>query len=71
MRERERQREKQALCKEPNVGLSPESPGSGPGLKTALNHLATQAVLHDFNITLKVLGKLHKTCGIWRWRDKC
>ena len=35
---RERQSEKQAPCKDPDVGLNPESPGSGPGLKTVLNH---------------------------------
>ena len=32
-----RQREKQALYREPNVGLDPRSPGSHPGLKAALN----------------------------------
>ena len=41
MRERERgrdrQREKQDPCKEPDVGLDPRSRGSGPGLKAALN----------------------------------
>ena len=40
-RERERQRrrqgEKQAPYREPDAGLHPESPGSGPGLKAALN----------------------------------
>ena len=25
-------------AKEPNVGLDPGAPGSGPGLKAALNH---------------------------------
>ena len=42
LRERERQRhrprEKQAPCREPNVGLNPGCPGSHPGLKAALNH---------------------------------
>ena len=38
MTERERQREKQAPCREPDVGLDPESPGSCPGLKAVLNH---------------------------------
>ena len=28
-----RQREKQALCREPDMGLDPGSPGSGPGPK--------------------------------------
>ena len=35
--QRHRQREKQASCREPDVGLDPGSPGSGPGLKAALN----------------------------------
>ena len=34
----EGQREKQAPCREPDVGLNPRSPGSRPGLKAALNH---------------------------------
>ena len=32
-----REREKQAPCREPDVGLDPGSPGSGPGLKAVLN----------------------------------
>ena len=36
-RQRHRQRERQAPHREPNVGLDPRSPGSGPGLKAALN----------------------------------
>ena len=36
-RQRHRQREKQVPCREPNVGLDPGSPGSGPGLKVAPN----------------------------------
>ena len=46
-REREREREKERgrdigrgrsrLCREPDVGLNPGSPGSQPGLKAALN----------------------------------
>ena len=34
---RHRQREKQAPCKEPGVGLDPGSPGSHPRLNAALN----------------------------------
>ena len=30
-RERDRKREKQTLCREPDVGLNPRSPRSGPG----------------------------------------
>ena len=40
-RQRHRQREKQAPCEEPDVGLNPGSPGSGPGLKAALNRWVT------------------------------
>ena len=36
--QRHRQREKQAPRRDPDVGLDPGSPGSGPGLKVALNH---------------------------------
>ena len=36
-RGRDRQREKQAPCREPDVGLDPGSPGSHPGLQEALN----------------------------------
>ena len=32
-----RQREKQVPCREPDVGLDPGSPGSGPELRVALN----------------------------------
>ena len=35
--DRHGQREKQAPCREPDVGLDPRSPGSGPGPKLALN----------------------------------
>ena len=36
-RQRHRQREKQAPCRESDVGLDPGSLGSHPGLKAALN----------------------------------
>ena len=36
-RQRHRQREKQAPYREPDVGLDPGTPGSGPGPKAALN----------------------------------
>ena len=42
-RQRHRQREKQAPCREPDVGLHPGSPGSHPGLQAALNRCATGA----------------------------
>ena len=42
-RQRQRHREKQAPRREPDAGLDPGSPGSGPGLKVALNRWATGA----------------------------
>ena len=42
-RQRHRQREKWAPCREPNMGLDSRTPGSHPGQKVALNHWATQA----------------------------
>ena len=36
-RQRHRQGEKEAPYREPDVGLDPRTPGSGPGLKAALN----------------------------------
>ena len=51
---RHRQREKQAPCREPDVGLDPESPGSHPGLKVALNLWATgDALLIQFKMKSK------------------
>ena len=41
-RGRDRQREKPAPCREPDMGLDPGSPGSRPGLKAALNPLSHQ-----------------------------
>ena len=36
-RQRHMQKEKQAPCREPDMGLDPRSPGSCPGLKAVLN----------------------------------
>ncbi|XP_038299427.1 uncharacterized protein LOC119867064 isoform X1 [Canis lupus familiaris] len=44
-RQRHSQREKQAPCREPDMGLDPGTPGSHPGLKTVLNCWATRAAL--------------------------
>ena len=52
-RQRPRQREKQAPCREPDMGLDPRSPGSHPELQAALNRFATGAALivHFLNIS--------------------
>ena len=39
-RGRHRQREKQAPCWEPNVGLDPGTPGTRPGLKAGTKSLS-------------------------------
>ena len=55
-REMEREAETQAPGREPDVGLDSRSPGSGPGLKAALNLWATQAThvnsLYQHPVTL-------------------
>ena len=61
MRDREAQRhwqrEKQAPCREPNMGLDPGSPGSHPGLKTAPNRWATRAAQYKCILRVKFLKK--------------
>ena len=54
-RQRHRQREKQAPCREPDVGLDPESPGSRPGPKVALNCWATWAAHKFLSYSLSLL----------------
>ena len=46
VRQRHRQREKQAPCREPDVGLDPGSSGSHPRLQAAPNRCATGAALN-------------------------
>ena len=43
-RQRHRQREKQAPCREPNVGLDPRTPGSHPGLEADAQLLSPPGV---------------------------
>ena len=42
--QRHRQREKQAPCREPDVGLDPGAPGSHPGLKADAQPLSHPSV---------------------------
>ena len=59
--QRHRQREKQAPCREPDVGLDPGTPGSRPG---CLNHWAIQAAL---SFTFKMF--LWFPISMPRWRN--
>ena len=43
-RQRHRQREKQAPCEEPDAGLDPRTPGSGPELKSNAQPLSHPGV---------------------------
>ena len=66
-RQRQRQREKEAPCRELDAGLNPGSPGSGPGLKAALNHRATGAAQVFLSLLLfKGIG-----IGIHRYMWHC
>ena len=44
-RQRHRQREKQAPCREPDAGLDPSTAGSHPGLKVDTQPLSQPGVL--------------------------
>ena len=69
-RERERgrntrQREKQAPCREPDVGLDPGSPGSHPRPQAALNRCATGAALSmEFEEDWRAHSMIYKTSRI-------
>ena len=52
-RGRDRQREKQAPCGEPNVGLDPRTPGSCPELKAGVKPLSHQRSPYIFVNILK------------------
>ena len=62
--ERHRQREKQAPCREPNVGLDPRSPGSSPGPKAdaqPLSHPGVPVFILSFHSNLKGIGQSLKS----------
>ena len=65
-RQRHRQREKQAPCREPDVGLDPWTPGSYPGRKAGIKPLS-----HPGIPPLWFLQKNESVAVIWmqkRWR---
>ena len=53
MRERERQRQKQAPCREPNIGLNPGTLGSGPEPKTDAQLLSEPGTPRFFILIFK------------------
>ena len=63
-RHRHRKREKQAPCREPDVGLYPRSPGSTPwaeGGAKLLSHLdCPQHEFPDNIILISIVSSLHK-----------
>ena len=81
-RQRHRQREKQARCREPDVGLNPGSSGSHPGPKVALwaahklgffceelihiNYLVTLKYVHQER-QKKMFGSFHLFASYNRW----
>ena len=69
-RGRDRQREKQAPCRKPDMGLDPRSPGSHPGLKGSAKPLSHQDcpqalyfLVMDF-CTIESDTKVNKWCEI-------
>ena len=51
--ERHRQREKQAPCREPDVGLDPGTPGSRPGPKAGAKPLGHPGIPIYYNLKRK------------------
>ena len=49
-RQKHMQREKQGPCREPDVGIDPEAPGSSPGPKAGAKLLSHPGIpyFHDF-----------------------
>ena len=47
-RQRHRQKDKLALCREPDVGLNPRTPKSSPGLKAGAQPLSHLGIPRNF-----------------------
>ena len=54
-RQRHRQREKQAPCREPNVGLDPGTPGSHPEPKADAQSLSHPGVPYVWLLLLNIM----------------
>ena len=66
-RQRCRQREKQAPCREPDVGLDPRTPGSQPKPKAGAQPLSYPGVPPEFTCNW-VSGQVRPT-GACYWQD--
>ena len=71
MRDRERQRhgqrKKQAPCREPDVGLDPGTPESGPGPKADAQPLSYPVIPDSMNFSLSLrysLGSVIRKCPV-------
>ena len=53
-RQRQRRREKQAPCREPDVGLDPGTPGSRPGPKAGAKPLSHPGIPLDYKFLIPV-----------------
>ena len=67
-RQRHRRREKQAPCREPDVGLEPGTPGSGPGQRQAPNRWATQGS-PGLSILLTVCFSIRLELRMFLWEE--
>ena len=56
MTDTQRERERQAPCREPNMGLDPGSPGSRPGLKAGAKPLSHPGCLEHVTLDLRVVS---------------
>ena len=59
-RQRPRQREKQAPCREPDVGLDPRTPESGPGPKADAQSLSHPGVLKSRFLSTVLVGSFEE-----------
>ena len=57
-RQRHKQREKQAPCREPDVGLDPKTPGSHPGPKAEAQLLSHPGIPKSHILIKVILEKL-------------
>ena len=69
-RERERQREKQAPCREPEVGLDPRTPGSHPRPKAGTELLSHPGIPFTTKLKKKMLIMANMDNDPINWQRK-